>query len=219
MRCICNIEERQQEVVSLKNQTIHRMVGTAVLIAVVVVLQIFAGSIKIGTVSFTLSLIPIVLGAAFYGGVSGAVLGAAFGVITFIACANGTDPGGNTLFVANAFACFLVCMVKGTLAGYSAGVVYRQISRRHPSRGGEFAAVIAAAVTAPVVNTGIFCLSMPLFFMETLRAWADGSNLVSYVLIAFVGINFLVELVVNLTLSPAIATTLKALRKTQGGTV
>ena len=42
------------------------MVGIAVLAALVVVLQLLSSVIKIGTVSITLTLIPIVVGAAFY---------------------------------------------------------------------------------------------------------------------------------------------------------
>ena len=51
------------------------MVGIAVLAALVVVLQLLSSVIKIGTVSITLTLIPIVVGAAFYGPGAGAILG------------------------------------------------------------------------------------------------------------------------------------------------
>ena len=51
----------------MNHQKINRMVGIAVLSALVVVLQLLSSVIKIGTVSITLTLIPIVVGAAFYG--------------------------------------------------------------------------------------------------------------------------------------------------------
>ena len=57
------------------------MVGIAVLAALVVVLQLLSSVIKIGTVSITLTLIPIVVGAAFYGPGAGAILGTVFGLV------------------------------------------------------------------------------------------------------------------------------------------
>ena len=69
-------------------------------------------------------------------------------------------------------------------------------------------------ITAPVVNTGVFLLGMVLFFQETLRAWAAGSALLTYVLFTLTGVNFLVELGLNLVLSPAVSTLIRAIRKT-----
>lgn len=56
----------------------------AVLLALVIVLQIFGGYIKIGPVNFTLTLVPIVLGAVMLGPLAGLILGFAFGLITLI---------------------------------------------------------------------------------------------------------------------------------------
>ena len=74
--------------------------------------------------------------------------------------------------------------------------------------------VLLAAITAPVVNTGVFLLGMVLFFQETLRAWAAGSALLTYALFTLAGVNFLVELGLNLVLSPAVSTLIRAIRKT-----
>lgn len=61
---------------------------------------------------------------------------------------------------------------------------------------------------------GVFLLGMVLFFQETLRAWAAGSALLTYVLFTLTGVNFLVELGLNLVLSPAVSTLIRAIRKT-----
>ena len=68
----------------MNHQKINRMVGIAVLSALVVVLQLLSSVIKIGTVSITLTLIPIVVGAAFYGPGAGAILGTVFGLVVYI---------------------------------------------------------------------------------------------------------------------------------------
>ena len=185
----------------MNHQKINRMVGIAVLAALVVVLQLLSSVIKIGTVSITLTLIPIVVGAAFYGPGAGAILGTVFGLVVYINSATGADYGGNMVFLANPFLCAVVCIGKGTLSGWCAGLVYRL-------------AVLLAAITAPVVNTGVFLLGMVLFFQETLRAWAAGSALLTYVLFTLTGVNFLVELGLNLVLSPAVSTLIRAIRKT-----
>ena len=183
----------------MNHQKINRMVGIAVLAALVVVLQLLSSVIKIGTVSITLTLIPIVVGAAFYGPGAGAILGTVFGLVVFL---------------ANPFLCAVVCIGKGTLSGWCAGLVYRLVARKDAALGRNAVAVLLAAITAPVVNTGVFLLGMVLFFQETLRAWAAGSALLTYALFTLAGVNFLVELGLNLVLSPAVSTLIRAIRKT-----
>lgn len=199
----------------MNHEKIKRMVGAAVLAAVVVVLQVVVGAIKIGPVSFTLSLIPIVIGAAFYGPGVGGFLGGAFGLIVYIGCVNGTDVGGNMVFVASPFLCFLTCMVKGIASGLCAGLVYRLCAKKATRLGHHTLAVIPAAIVAPVVNTGLFCLSMVLFFKDTLLVWAAGKPVFSYLIFGLAGINFLVELGVNLVLSPGISTAIRAIGKSR----
>lgn len=76
-------------------------------------------------------------------------------------------------------------------------------------------AVLLAAITAPVVNTGVFLLGMVLFLPgDAPSAWAAGSVLLTYVLFTLTGVNFLVELGLNLVLSPAVSTLIRAIRKT-----
>lgn len=199
----------------MNHQNIKRMVGAAVLAAIVVVLQMVVGAIKIGPVSFTLSLVPIVIGAAYYGPGTGGFLGAVFGLIVYIGCVNGTDWGGNILFVANPFLCFLTCMVKGMASGLCAGLLYRLCARKVRALGHHTLAVIPAAIVAPVVNTGLFCLAMVLFFNDTLQAWAAGQSVMRYMLFGLAGVNFLVELGVNLVLSPGISTAIRAIDKSR----
>ena len=198
----------------MNHQKINRMVGIAVLAALVVVLQLLSSVIKIGTVSITLTLIPIVVGAAFYGPGAGAILGTVFGLVVYINSATGADTGGNLVFLANPFLCAVVCIGKGPLSGWCAGLVYRLVARMDAALGRNAVAVLLAAITAPVVNTGVFLLGMVLFFQETLRAWAAGSALLTYALFTLAGVNFLVELGLNLVLSPAVSTLIRAIRKT-----
>jgi|GEM_PF-20594 len=66
------------------------------------------------------------------------------------------------------------------------------------------AAVFAAAAVCPIVNTGIFLLGCRLFFFDTIKEWAGGTNVGTFMIVGLVGLNFIFELAVNLILSPAI---------------
>lgn len=184
----------------MKNKKVHKLVGVALLIAAMVVLQ-FIGTIlpiRIGPVSISLVLIPIVIGAAVYGPGAGAVLGAAFGILANIFCANGMDAGGHMVFQANPILCIAVVMAKGILCGFTSGWVYKLLAKRN-----SYVAMLCAAIVCPVVNTGIFLICMWLFFMDILTVWAGGSNVAGYVLSGIVLVNFLPELALNIAVSPA----------------
>ena len=71
----------------MNNNKIKRMVGIAILSAIVVVLQLLGSFIKIGPVSICLVLVPIVVGAATYGPAAGAILAPVINTgIFFIGC-------------------------------------------------------------------------------------------------------------------------------------
>lgn len=181
------------------NEKTRRLTGLALLTAIIIVLQVVASFVKFGPFSITLALAPIIIGAALYGASAGAWLGGVFGVVVFIACVAGWDVGGNILFTANPFLTCVLCIVKGALAGLVAGVAFRAIEGRSP-----MAASITAGILCPVVNTGIFCIGLTLFFHDTLVAWAGGTDLVYYIIFGLTGVNFLLELAINLVLSTVI---------------
>lgn len=183
----------------MKNPKIKRMVGIALLMAMVVVMQALSSIIPpIGGFSISLVLIPIVLGAAVFGPGAGALLGATFGVIVYINCVTGADPGGAMVFQANPVLCFLVVTGKGTLAGLASGGVYKLLSKVNP-----YLAMLCAAIICPLVNTGVFVACMLLFFNEVLSAWAGGADVLGYILTGLILANFVPELMINVVFSPA----------------
>jgi uncharacterized membrane protein len=182
-----------------QNRGIMTMVGIAFMMALVVVMQSISGMIPpIGGFSISLVLIPIVLGAAVYGPGAGALLGATFGVIVYINCVTGADPGGAMVFQASPVLCFLVVIGKGTLAGLAAGTVYKLLKDKN-----AYLAMLLAAIVCPVVNTGVFVAAMLLFFIDVLAAWAGGANIIGYVLTGLILANFVPELIINVVFSPS----------------
>lgn len=178
---------------------LRRMNGTALLMALVVVLQLLGGVIPpIGGFTISLVLIPIVLGTTIYGPKTGALLGATFSVIVIIGCITGTDVGGAMVFQSNPILCVIVVLAKGVLAGVLSGLVYN-IVKEHSAR----LAMLLAAIICPVVNTGVFIACMALFFQNVLAAWAGGSNIPGYILSGLILCNFVPELIINVIFSTA----------------
>ena len=180
------------------NKNVKKMTGTALLMALVVVLQLLGASIPpVGGFTISLVLIPIVMGSALYGPATGALLGAAFGMVVVIGCVTGTDVGGAMVFQANPLLCILVVLGKGILAGLASGAVYRLLKGKN-----RVLAMTLAAAVCPMVNTGVFILCMAAFFMDVLAVWAGG-NVLGYVLSGLILCNFVPELVINLLFSAA----------------
>ena len=181
------------------------LVMTAILTALVVVLQFMGQFIRLGPFMISLVLIPIVIGAAVGGAKVGGWLGFVFGVVVLIS-------GDAAAFLAvDVFGTVVTVLVKGTLCGLAAGLVYQLVEKKN-----RYLAVILAAIVCPVVNTGVFLLGCLIFFMDTVTAWANGGNVVAYMFLGLVGGNFLVELGANLVLSPAVVRILDVAEKTVG---
>jgi len=190
------------------NSNVKRVAGVGIFAALVVVLQILATFIQFGPFAITLVLVPIVIGAALYGVMAGAMLGGVFGIVVLVMTISGADPGAHMLWVANPLATALVIMLRGVLAGAAAGAIYRIVSKRN-----KFVGVVCAAIVCPIVNTGLFLLAMYFIFPTFLELWADGATAVYFLFIGLAGVNFVIETAINIVLSPAIVRILNAVRK------
>jgi len=184
---------------------VRKLVGTAILTAVVLSLQLVLGSVKFGPFNITFTLVPIILGAVLYGPLSAAFLGAVFGLTVCFSVISGNDAGGFVLFSQRPIITLLLCLVKSTAAGYLAGLFAKRKS-----------AVYLSAAVAPLVNTGIFILGLVVFFRDTLVLWANGEEAVmQFILFSILGVNFLAELLLNLLLVPVILRILAGVRFTK----
>lgn len=195
--------------ITSKKANTYRLTGLGILTAIIIVLQVFTTFVHFGPFSITLALIPIVVGAAMYGIGAGAYLGAVFSVVVVIMSATGGDPGGFMVWSANPLMCAVLCMLKGTMAGFEAGVHYKAFANTN-----KIVATVLAAIVSPLVNTGIFIIGMLVFFKDTLAAWAGGSDLLTYIILGLTGVNFLIELGVNIVLSPIVVKIIDAVNKT-----
>ncbi|MDD6090407.1 MAG: ECF transporter S component [Candidatus Limivicinus sp.] len=188
---------------------LRRKTGLALFSAIIVVLQVLSNFVRFGPFPITLALAPIIIGAAVYGSSAGALLGGVFGLVVLLTGIIGWDGGTVMLLMGiNAFGCILICIGKGVLAGWLAGLVYRLLAKKK-----ELIGVVVAGIVCPVVNTGLFILGMLTFFTSTLESWASGQGMIYFVLFGLAGVNFLVELAVNLVLSSGITSIIKYAKK------
>lgn len=178
---------------------------SALLTALVAILAYLGGFIKIGGLaSISLTLIPVVLGAALCGPIAGAWLGGVAGAIFFMTADSAfwlslSIPGT-----------IITVMVKGIASGLLAGLVYKLLEKKN-----QYLAVMVAAIVCPVTNTGIFLLGCFAFFMDAVNAGAanEGMSVGAYIIIFYVGLNFVFELLSNIILSPVIVRLLNIRKK------
>lgn len=191
---------------SKKGMSTEKIVLLSLLTALVAVLSYFGGFIKIGGLaSISLTLVPVVLGAALCGPWAGAWLGGVSGIVFFMTADAAFWMG------LSAFGTVLTVMVKGIMAGLCAGLVYKLLERYN-----RYLAIIVSAVIAPIVNTGIFLIGCLIFFIDAVSDMAvtAGMGIGGYLIIFFVGLNFVFELIVNVVLSPTLARVIDLAEKT-----
>ena len=183
----------------------EKTVIMALFTALVAVLAYFGGFIKIGGLaSISLTLIPVVLGAALCGPLAGAWLGGVAGAVFFITADAafwlGLSIPGTIITV----------MVKGVASGFLAGLSYKALEKVN-----RYLAVIISAVVCPIVNTGLFLVGCLIFFFDAVSsmAGAEGMGVGAYLIIFFVGLNFVFELLSNIIFSPAIVRLLDIKKK------
>lgn len=180
------------------------LVTLAVLTAIVAILAYFGGFIKIGLASISLTLVPVVLGAALCGPWSGAWLGFIAGAVFFL------TPDAAFWLGMGILPTILIVLLKGFLAGLASGYIYKLLERVN-----KYLAVIVSAIVCPVVNTGIFLIGTRLFFWDFVTSSASGSgkSVLGFIIVSLVSINFVFELLVNIVLSPSILKLLNLARK------
>ena len=180
-----------------------------VLTAIIVVLQIFGSYFRIGTISLSFVLVPIVIGGILTGVIGGTILGFIFGVITLVMGIVGADQFTFILFSDHPFLTILTCVIKGSAAGCMSGFVYKLLKDKNLTL-----STFAASAVAPIVNTGLFIVGA-FCMADTLNSnfVAENSNVVYFIFIGCAGINFLIELAINLVLAPSVCKIIKAVKR------
>ncbi|MBP3667171.1 MAG: ECF transporter S component [Clostridia bacterium] len=193
-----------------QKQNILYLAQLALLTAVIMVLHFSGVAIPAFGTKISLVLIPIALGAMLLGPAAGAILGFIYGMTVFVSLGVlHMDPFTGFLFDNTPVMAALICTVKTTAAGLVAGWVYRVLSKKN-----VWLAVFVAAALVPTVNTGVFVLGCFLIY-STISEFAAGAgySAVYFILIVCAGINYVLELAINLIFSPALERLVRLLSK------
>lgn len=166
--------------------TVEKLVYLAMLTALVIVLQLAIAPLigSLTGLSPALVLIPIVLGVAACGPLAGAWLGFVFAFIVMF------DPTTMPFFEYSPILTILLVFAKGMGSGLLAGLIFDLIAKKN-----RYVAIVVAALSAPIINTGIFVVGAILFFREL-------TGIEVYTL--FTTTNFAVEVAINVVFVPVI---------------
>ena len=184
-----------------QKQRVLYLVQMALLTAVIMALHFSGVAIPAFGTKISLVLIPIALGAMLLGPTAGAILGFVYGATVFVSLGVlHMDLFTGFLFDSNPVMTFLICTVKTTAAGLVAGFVYRALSKKS-----TLLAVFVAAALVPTINTGVFVLGCFTIY-NTISQVAAGNGYapVYFILVVCAGVNYALELAINLILSPAL---------------
>ena len=176
------------------------------ILTTLIVLMAFTpiGYLPLGPVKMTFIMVPVAVGAITLGEKSGAFLGLVFGITSFIQCF-GLDLFGTTLFGINPVYTFIMCIVPRVLMGYLCGVIYKFIARKKRKL-----ALVIASFFAPVLNTFFFMSLLMIFFgnSDYIMGIRNGAELLPF-LVAFVGLNGVMEIVTTTVVAPPVASAIK----------
>lgn len=188
----------------LSKDQIVKLAITGILTALVIVLQSVGSFIKFGSASVSLVLVPIIVGAALCGPYASTWLGFVFSVVVLF------QPDTAAFMAISVPGTVITVLLKGSLCGLMSGLVFTVRKKMN-----TYLAVVFAAIVCPVVNTGIFLLGCKLFFFDAITAMAvnEGfTNTALFMLVGFVGLNFIFELVIDIILCPVIVRVVNALK-------
>lgn len=192
---------------SIRLQT-AKLTQMAILVAIMLIFAFTPiGYLKFGVVEITLMVLPVAVGAITLGPAAGAFLGGLFGLTSFLQCF-GISALGVFLMGISPVLTALVCVVPRILCGWLSGLLFAVLNRRFPKK--TWVCLLSALSTA-LLNTVLFmsflvlCFWWNPLFLSQMSAWGIATDTLWLFLVAFVGVNGIVEIAVNVLVGGAIS--------------
>lgn len=194
------------------NPKVINLTLIALFIALIAILTFTPlGYLKTPMFEITLMVLPVAVGSVVLDWKSGALLGAAFGLTSFMTCFGIGMPSalGAILLQENAWFTAIVCIIPRILCGIFPALIYKMLLKI--DKKGLISAAVACLSTA-LINTLLFLGGIWLFFANTINEhYGDfivsthGSFNIFTFFIAFASVNALIEAGVCLFAGTAIA--------------
>lgn len=203
----------------MKQRWLLKLVQLAVLSAIIIIMSLTPlGYLQIGPLSIALVTIPVVIGAMVVGPSGGFILGAVFGITSFVQCF-GKDPFGTALFEINPFFTFLMCVPTRILMGGFCGLIFKGLRKVDKSK---TVCYFASGLCGALLNTIFFMSVLILCFWNTEYiqniASGNGATTVLLFIVAMVGLNGIVEMIACAILGGGISKLLNlVIKKTSDG--
>lgn len=169
------------------------------------------GYLNIGPLAISFNMIPVAVGAAALGPVGGAVLGAVFGMTSFLQCLGigGSSAMGVILFHIDPFLAFVQRFVPRLVTGFAVGLIYKGARKVcKASVAGSIAGFFAA-----FLNTALFMGALVLLFGDTqyLTDVMAGRSVLVFIC-TFVGVNAVFEMLASTLVTGVLCSTLEKAR-------
>ncbi len=187
-----------------QSKNLVKLTQMSILVAILIILAFTPlGYLKTAGIEITFMTIPVVVGAIILGPTAGAILGGVFGITSFIQCF-GMSPFGAALLSINPIFTLIICLVPRILMGFFAGVIFKSLIKIDKTKLWSFG---VASLSGALLNTIFFMVTLMALFgsselIKGLRK--DGKNVLMF-MVAFVGINGLIEAIVTFIVGTAIS--------------
>jgi len=191
----------------MKKLSTREFVLLALLVAVLIVLA-YVNIPQPAGLSITFNMIPVAIAAIAIGPLGGAIIGGAFGLISFLQCFGicGFSGMGAALAAVNPFLAFVQRFFPRLIDGLLLGYIYRFLRPRI----NVYAACAITGFFAAFLNTLLFMTSLVWLFGSTeyMQSSMAGRSMLTYI-VAAVGVNGLVEMLVSTVLTGAVGSALE----------
>ncbi len=166
----------------------HEMIGLAILSAVTLVMGFTPlGYVHDGLIIITFMSVPVTVASVFLKPRDAAIIGALFGITSFVQAIFGTSTLTGALFRLNPVLTFSLCVVPRIVVGLLGGLIFRYINDVDRT---DFISYIVISLIVPIMNTLLFTTT--LYVMTNVIIYinpeAAGSNLPPDFSAAFVGV-------------------------------
>lgn len=192
------------------NNKNKRIVDCAILSALAIVLQLVSTLLKQFGVSLTLALVPVVIACVtlkWYG----LIVSGALGGTILVQCIVGVDEGGSYMFSYNPVFTVIGSVIRLLIA---AAVLVLIINATEKFNESKWRSILVSALM-PVLNTGIFIIMFVTMFNDLLYESAGATDAFTYIIVALVGINFIVELGTCVLICPPILYALQKVKNSR----
>ena len=185
----------------MKRISTKQLVTLGLLASIVLIMSTTPlGTLPIGPLSITLNMVPIAIAAVAVGPVGGCIIGAVFGMFSFLqAIGIGVPSGlGMLTFSISPFLTFVQRVVSRALTGYLLGLIFKGVKKVSNSVVGFFVTGFCAAILNFVFFMGLLVLCFGSN-ADVANIWA-GKTVMAYLVATFMS-NTIFEIIVTTLLT------------------